>query len=243
MPCVRRIIRNRRLASDFADTHEARVLIGLMANEVYPGLVRDNVPGPVAHKAGWLGNVQNDLALAFGTRGGTCVIGITTPDLSFSSADSVGRELADRVLPLLAVQRSSVKVAPAHAGAAAAPPPPAQRQPPPPAPARERHAARLRTSADGGLSWAWWLLAAGLAAVGCLLIARGASLRRRKRRRAKHGGWRELAILRAARDLRITMCKVHVSCSSRMSGKELEDDLVIEAALPVPNGDTTTAAA
>lgn len=88
--------------------NEARVLIGLMATETYPGLIRDHVPGPVAHKAGWLGAVQNDLALAFGTGGGTCLIGITTEGLSFAEADAVGKQVADRVLPLLGSIRSAV---------------------------------------------------------------------------------------------------------------------------------------
>ena len=82
--------------------HEARVLIGLMAVESYPGLIRDHLRGPVAHKAGWLNTVQNDVALAFGTPGGTCLIGLTTEGLSFDAASSVGRQVAERVLPLLA---------------------------------------------------------------------------------------------------------------------------------------------
>lgn len=95
------------LAGVGVSMHEARVLIALMASADYPGLIQDNVAGPVAHKAGWLGSVQNDLAMAFGTLGGTCLIGLTTEGLSFTAADAIGRQLARRVLPLLAVPRTA----------------------------------------------------------------------------------------------------------------------------------------
>ena len=87
--------------------HEARVLIGLMASETYPGLIRNYVAQPVAHKAGWLTTVQNDVALVFGGPGGTCLVGITTEGLSFGAASAVGRAVAQRVLPLLAAPRPS----------------------------------------------------------------------------------------------------------------------------------------
>lgn len=82
--------------------HEARVAIGLMTMEDYPGLVRDNVDAPVAHKAGWLTNVENDVALVFYPRqGGPCVEAIVTEGLSFASADALGRRFATGVLDRL----------------------------------------------------------------------------------------------------------------------------------------------
>ena len=69
---------------------------GLMAVESYPGLIRDHVRGPVAHKAGWLDTVQNYVALAFGTPGGTCLIGLTTEGLSFSAVSSAAERVYRR---------------------------------------------------------------------------------------------------------------------------------------------------
>ncbi len=90
-----------RLGDLGVSRREARVLVGLMAAATYPGLVREHVPGPVAHKAGWLDDQQNDAAIVFGGRGGPCVIGITTEGLSFGAADALGGRLAKEVLPLL----------------------------------------------------------------------------------------------------------------------------------------------
>ncbi len=90
-----------RLGDLGVSRREARVLVGLMAATTYPGLVREHVPGPVAHKAGWLDDQQNDAAIVFGGRGGPCVVGITTEGLSFGAADALGGRLAKEVLPLL----------------------------------------------------------------------------------------------------------------------------------------------
>jgi beta-lactamase class A len=49
--------------------HEARVALWLLLHARYPGLVQPNTPFPVAHKAGWLGNVQHDGTLVFRARG------------------------------------------------------------------------------------------------------------------------------------------------------------------------------
>ena len=81
--------------------HGARVVIALMAKEDYPGLVRDNTSALVAHKAGWLSTVQDDVALVFGLPGGPCVEAITTEGLSFASADALASQFAERVLPFL----------------------------------------------------------------------------------------------------------------------------------------------
>lgn len=86
---------------------EARVLIGLMSSADYPGLVREHVPEPVAHKAGWLDDQQNDLALIFGGPDGTCAVGMITEGLSFSAADALGARMADEVLPVLAAPVSA----------------------------------------------------------------------------------------------------------------------------------------
>ncbi len=77
--------------------HDARLLLGLMLRASYPGLVRPVVRGPVAHKAGWLTAVQNDLAIAFGARGGPCFIGVTTSGAPLATAT----RWTGRALPLL----------------------------------------------------------------------------------------------------------------------------------------------
>ncbi len=77
--------------------HDARLLLGLMIRASYPGLVRPVVPGAVAHKAGWLTSVQNDLAIAFGARGGPCFIGVATSGASLQAATRWTR----RALPVL----------------------------------------------------------------------------------------------------------------------------------------------
>ena len=48
---------------------EARVALWLLVHAAYPGLVRPSVAFPVAHKAGWLPDIQHDAALVFSPRG------------------------------------------------------------------------------------------------------------------------------------------------------------------------------
>ncbi len=48
---------------------EARVALWLLVHAAYPGLVRPSVAFPVAHKAGWLADIQHDAALVFSPRG------------------------------------------------------------------------------------------------------------------------------------------------------------------------------
>ena len=48
---------------------EARVAVYLLIHTDYPGLVRPAVPFVVAHKAGWLPQMQHDAALVFSPRG------------------------------------------------------------------------------------------------------------------------------------------------------------------------------
>jgi beta-lactamase class A len=141
--------------------HETRVLIGLMAGENNPGLIRDHVPGPVAHKAGWLGGVQNDVALVFGTPGGTCLVGITTEHLAYAAAAAVGRDVADRVLPLLAARQPRSRSHAAPAGPAAATTSSSGRRPGP-----------TRTSGSGGVPWGWIVAGAGM-----LVLAAGVATR------------------------------------------------------------------
>ena len=83
--------------------HDARLLLGLMLRATYPGLVRP-VPaaGAVAHKAGWLAAIENDLAIAFGARGGPCFVGVASSGVSLQAATRFTR----RALPtLLALAR------------------------------------------------------------------------------------------------------------------------------------------
>jgi hypothetical protein len=77
--------------------HDARLLLGLMLRATYPGVVRPVVRGAVAHKAGWLAAGQNDLAIAFGVRGGPCFVGVTTSGASLQSAT----RWTGRALPVL----------------------------------------------------------------------------------------------------------------------------------------------
>ena len=65
--------------------HDARLLLGLMLRATYPGVVRPGVHGAVAHKAGWLTAIQNDLAIAFGARGGPCFVGVTSSGASLQT--------------------------------------------------------------------------------------------------------------------------------------------------------------
>lgn len=94
------------LAEAGVSQHEARVLVGLMSATTHSGLVREHVPGPVANKAGWLDDQQNDLALLFGVSGGPCAMGVVTEGLTFSSADAFGRQSAKQIIPLLASPRA-----------------------------------------------------------------------------------------------------------------------------------------
>jgi hypothetical protein len=159
---------------------EARVLIGLMASEDYPGLIREHLPGPVAHKAGWLDTAQTDLALAFGMPGGPCIIGVVTNGLPFASADAIGKRIADELIPLLTRTTSTSPAASGSpttttaAGAEGPPPSPVRRQPVP-APAGQ----------GGGVSGILVGLAIAAAAVLVLVAGRLAFLRRRRVQRAR----------------------------------------------------------
>jgi beta-lactamase class A len=56
---------------------KARVALWLLLHTRYPGLVRDATVAPVAHKAGWLGNLQHDAALIFTPKGTVVVVVMT----------------------------------------------------------------------------------------------------------------------------------------------------------------------
>jgi Beta-lactamase enzyme family len=164
---------------------EARVVISLMAKEDYPGLIRDNVPGPVAHKAGWLSDVQNDVALAFGTPAGTCVIAVTAEGVTFSAADAIGRQLAERVLPLLRAVQGEAAVrghAPPVSTQSSTPRPPTSRAAVPPKPHRSR--TRAEQSSAPSAWWAWTILAAGLLLATAIAVRLLVQARQRKKRRA-----------------------------------------------------------
>jgi hypothetical protein len=164
-----------RLASLGVSRHEARVLIGLMASETYPGLIREHVPGPVAHKAGWLDSVENDLVLVFGAPGGPCAVGITTENLSFRAASAVGRAVTDRVLPLLALRRPPNGSSPAPADGATTTSVASDRPP--------RLETRAATEANGrdGPPWGRLLAGVGMLVLTAGVVASGAKVRRRQR--------------------------------------------------------------
>lgn len=157
--------------------HEARVLIGLMSSATYPGIVRAHTPGPVAHKAGWLDDQQNDLALVFGVDGGPCAVGIVTEGLSFTSADALGEQVVERVLPAL-----RTRPRPRRADVATV------------ATTRESVDQETRTTssvaaaedprAGAGDDRHWtWIAAGALALATGLLVLRRIQVRRRQRRR------------------------------------------------------------
>jgi beta-lactamase class A len=101
------------LARSGLGRHAARVLIGLMASADYPGLVRPFTSSPVAHKAGWLDAVENDAAIVF-TPTGSCLVGITTDGLGYSSASAIGgRAVREVMLPLARHARAPARRAPA----------------------------------------------------------------------------------------------------------------------------------
>jgi len=80
--------------------HEARVALWLLLHARYPGLVQPNTPYRVAHKAGWLGEVQHDGSLVFRTRG-TLLVAILTYRAGGVSYPA-SRAYAARVLRLAA---------------------------------------------------------------------------------------------------------------------------------------------
>ncbi len=80
--------------------HEARVALWLLLHARYPGLVQPNTPYRVAHKAGWLGEVQHDGTLVFRTRG-TLLAAIMTYRAGGVSY-TASRAYAARVLRLAA---------------------------------------------------------------------------------------------------------------------------------------------
>ena len=67
--------------------------------------MRPGAPGPVAHKAGWLTTIENDLAVAFGPRGGPCFVGVTSSGVSLAAASRFTR----RVLPALLADATSFR--------------------------------------------------------------------------------------------------------------------------------------
>jgi hypothetical protein len=73
--------------------HEARVAIWLLIHARYPGLVRPNVRDTVAHKAGWLGNVQHDAALVFTAHGTVATVIMSQGGVSLSSGQRYGRRV------------------------------------------------------------------------------------------------------------------------------------------------------
>jgi hypothetical protein len=81
--------------------HEARVAIWLLIHARYPGLVRPNVRDTVAHKAGWLGNVQHDAALVFTSRGTVVTVIMSQGGVSLSSSQRYGARVLELALARL----------------------------------------------------------------------------------------------------------------------------------------------
>jgi beta-lactamase class A len=84
---------------------KARVALWLLVHARYPGLVRPWTVSPVAHKAGWLGEVQHDASLIFTPRGTLILVVMTERSSGVSYTDSeryggrVVRLVLRRLLP------------------------------------------------------------------------------------------------------------------------------------------------
>ena len=84
---------------------KARVALWLLIHARYPGLVREATAAPVAHKAGWLGNLQHDAALIFTPRGTLVCVILTEAagGVSYTSSRAYGARVAHlaftRLLP------------------------------------------------------------------------------------------------------------------------------------------------
>jgi len=79
------------------------VALWLLIHARYPGLVREATVAPVAHKAGWLGNLQHDAALIFTPRGTlVCVILTEAPGgVSYTSSRAYGARVVHLALKRL----------------------------------------------------------------------------------------------------------------------------------------------
>jgi beta-lactamase class A len=82
---------------------KARVALWLLIHSRYPGLVREATAAPVAHKAGWLDNLQHDASLIFTPRGTlVCVVMTEAPgSVSYTSSRAYGARVVHLALKRL----------------------------------------------------------------------------------------------------------------------------------------------
>jgi beta-lactamase class A len=71
---------------------KARIALWLLVHARYPGLVRPATSAPVAHKAGWLGELQHDASLIFTPRGTIVLVVMTEAPggVSYTSSAAYG---------------------------------------------------------------------------------------------------------------------------------------------------------
>lgn len=170
-----------QLASAGVTQHEARVLLGLLAGTEYPGLVRPNLAGPVAHKAGWLDSVQNDAAIAFDISGGPCIVSLTTEGLGLGEATAIGHRVVTEVLPLLTTPAPTVRATrPAAETRTVVVTPARKAEPPAQVATRPRHAGRSWTMIGSSLAL---VLSVGLATLAIFARRRAVARQRRHHRR------------------------------------------------------------
>lgn len=72
---------------------EARVALWLLLHAEYPGLVRPATTAPVAHKAGWLSDIQHDATIVFTRRGALILVIMTQGDVSLERSQAYGARL------------------------------------------------------------------------------------------------------------------------------------------------------
>jgi beta-lactamase class A len=86
---------------------KARVALWLLLHTRYPGLVRDATAAPVAHKAGWLDNLQHDAALIFTPKGTVVCVVMTEASggggVSYTASRAYGARVVHLALKRLLV--------------------------------------------------------------------------------------------------------------------------------------------
>jgi hypothetical protein len=75
--------------------HEARTALWLLVHVHYPGLFAPASPFPVAHKAGWLPDVQHDTAIVFTPKGPLVAVALNyaAAGVSYAASETYGSEL------------------------------------------------------------------------------------------------------------------------------------------------------
>ncbi len=182
---------------------QARAMLSYMERGTHTSLLA-GTPGAIAHKSGWLTEVENDLVIIRGVAGAPCVVGIVTEHVGVAGAQGVGRRVGREVLPKLIAGQQ------VNQSAAAAPPTPLAQprstltSPPVPASAarprkavvetRQGEGAPRPTHDGAGASHGWWRTlawTAALAGLGVLALRQlQVSLRHRRRlqrQRARRG--------------------------------------------------------